>query len=354
MREFGSEFPAFPLDTGYFDKIKNLGADMVLLRSGRDAMAYAASEIAPQGNIILLPAYCCESMISPFTNNGWKVYFYPLNNDLTADKDEVLRLVAERKPLAVLLMNYFGIAATNDIADIIKEIDKNIFIIEDCTHSLFGIHDNYNPEVDYYVASIRKWMGVNDGALVLSKSAMKSVGYKANDFVFKRRAAQEKKMNYLLNKNSFEKVEYRMLLAEAEASLNDNDIIGISPESEQRLRLLNFNELRAVRYSNYHNLYNKIKYMPGIRFPENVGKPDVKTPFSLPVLVKNRDRVQSKLAEYGLYAPVLWPVNKDAGYICNITKEMSENMLSLPVDQRYNYDDMETVAEILSKVAGKL
>jgi len=72
-------------------------------------------------------------------------------------------------------------------------------------------------------------------------------------------------------------------------------------------------------------------------------------PFSLPILVDNRDEVQRKLAQQGVYAPVLWPIDDKARNVCDNSAYISDRMLSLPIDQRYNWDDMEDIAKIILK-----
>ena len=73
-------------------------------------------------------------------------------------------------------------------------------------------------------------------------------------------------------------------------------------------------------------------------------------PFSLPVLVENRDEVQRKLAEAGVYAPVLWPICEDARKVCDVSAMISDCMLSIPVDQRYDWDDMEGIAHRIIEI----
>ena len=75
-------------------------------------------------------------------------------------------------------------------------------------------------------------------------------------------------------------------------------------------------------------------------------------PFSLPILVENRDEVQGLLAKDGVYAPVLWPISEEAKKVCATSKMMGEEMLSIPIDQRYDWNDMELIAERILKVLG--
>ena len=91
-------------------------------------------------------------------------------------------------------------------------------------------------------------------------------------------------------------------------------------------------------------LAGKVKMVPGLEHSL------AGAPFSLPILVDNRDEVQRRLAQVGVYAPVLWPICMDAQIICPISKMMSEHILSIPIDQRYDWNDIEVIAERILKV----
>ena len=56
------------------------------------------------------------------------------------------------------------------------------------------------------------------------------------------------------------------------------------------------------------------------------------------------------LAKEGVYAPVLWPICEEAQKVCSVSKIMGDQMLSIPIDQRYDWNDMELIAERILKV----
>ena len=91
----------------------------------------------------------------------------------------------------------------------------------------------------------------------------------------------------------------------------------------------------------YRLLKGKVRMVPGIE--KYLGG----APFSLPILVENRDEIQKKLAASGVYAPVLWPISDEARKACTISALMADKMLSIPIDQRYSWDDIEDIAKII-------
>ena len=67
--------------------------------------------------------------------------------------------------------------------------------------------------------------------------------------------------------------------------------------------------------------------------------------FMYPLFVRNGFEVRNMLLQKRIYIPILWPnVLKDCG---KETQEYSFalNILPLPVDQRYDLEDMEFIAE---------
>ena len=72
------------------------------------------------------------------------------------------------------------------------------------------------------------------------------------------------------------------------------------------LHLVNGGNIAFARRENMKHLISllggKVKMLPGLERCLDGA------PFSLPILVENRDDVQYRLSKSGVYAPVLWPI----------------------------------------------
>lgn len=349
MREYGSEHPAVMLPDGYFESLQKFG-HCTWLRSGREALHLVALNIKgnKQEPIVLMPAYCCHSMVDPFEKAGWKVVYYRLNEDLTADLDYLTHLLVTVRPTATLAMNFYGSASTLDAVSRIKCGYPECLCIEDFSHCTFSLADIYNPQVDYYVTSIRKSIGVCDGAVIISHKALDEKWVEEGDteFVSARRDCQKLKAQYTYSQRADKKNIFFPELRRQEGELdNFSGVHRISKTGEAMLRTVNGEMIRYARQSNMKHLWEllngKVEIVPGL------GKSFDGAPFSLPILVENRDEVQKKLAQKGVYAPVLWPIADEARTICPVSAKMADMMLSLSIDQRYNYDDIEDIASIV-------
>lgn len=352
MREYGSEHPAIVLPDGYFESLSDLGRDIMFLRSGREALLLTAITVCDKKKkTILFPSYCCWSMSAPFEKAGWELVYYRLNEDLTVDTDYLLQLLKEHQPQTVLTMNFYGSACTDEAVRIVKEFNHKIKIIEDFSHCSFSIRQIYNPQVDMYVSSIRKSIGVCDGSLILSKEPIPKhyVQEELKDFADKRFVAQEEKRRYKWSKNQDKKQEFLGTIRECEDIINDFTAVRpISVRAMQMLKIINGQEIAFARRKNMKHLWTllngKIHMVPGLERCFDGA------PFSVPILVDKRDKVQEELVKKGVYTQLLWPICEKAKEVCPVSKMMDEKMLSVPIDQRYSWDDIEDIAQIIIDV----
>ena len=351
MREFGSEHPAIVLPDGYFNTLSVLGREVCYLRSGREALLAVALDCKKGTNpVLLMPAYCCWSMSAPFEKAEWKIVYYRLNKDLTIDLSYLEMLLEHYHPSAVLTMNFFGVASTRQAVSRVKELDPSIILIEDFSHCTFSIKGIFDNQVDYYVSSIRKSVGVCDGSIVLSREKLcVPVNPYIAEFSESRVAAQTLKGQYAFSKSGEDKAIFMSMLRNGEETLNQFDSVhSISPKAAKMLAQING---EAIAYARRENIKHLVSLLKGkISLPENIYLSFDGAPFSLPIIVNNQALIQKKLAENGVYAAVLWPLSEEAGRVCENSLYFSEHMLSIPIDQRYNWDDIEDMANIILKV----
>ena len=349
MREYGSEHPAVVLPDGYFESLRDLGREMSYLRSGREALLYVSRNCKPEGEpVILFPAYCCWSMSAPFQKSGWRIVYYKLNEDLTVDLDYLDSLLHSCNPSAVLTMNFYGSASTAKAVAMTKAFNRDIVVIEDFSHCTFCLRGIFDDRVDYYVSSIRKSVGVCDGAIILSKAKMDEslIGDESAEFSRRRAVAQTMKERYGFSKSQDDKQFFLGEIRACEGVLDEFDAVRpITDLALKQIAQVNGEEIAYARRENMKHLWGllngKIEMVPGLE--RSFGG----APFSLPILVDNRDDMQYRLARKGVYAPLLWPICDEARSICAVSAKMADRMLSIPIDQRYGWDDIEAIGRII-------
>lgn len=319
--------------------------DCVLkFRSGRDALKAIAIE-CKERSVVLMPALCCESMVSPFLMNGYEVVFYKLNPDYTIDLRDLESKM--QKGCLLLYMAYFGIEPINSYALKTLKQKFDAVLIEDRTQN--ALHKISLPLVaDFVVISIRKWLAIADGGILISKNPIKLKAQKEDFFATVRERAMKMKSQYLITGDQDIKQQFRSELDKANQVLDQSpNAFGVSVDSESLLKQIDFAKVLTARQNNVNTLkqgLTPLAYQGKISFITNL--PEQSTLY-FPVLLNERDKVQSQLAKRGIYCPVIWPVPEQAKEVCSVADMTEEKMLAIPCDQRYDKNDMEFIIKQL-------
>ncbi len=344
MREFGSEFD-YVGDDGAIQSIWNGFSTFKLLRCGRDAVSGTAIAMLKERGIktVWVPALSCISMYGGFMLEGFKVNFYPIDENFNPLLDEK----NDYKNSVVLFMLYYGVTDLNSVGGFISK-HKECVTIVDITHAVWN-EDAYCLPADAFIGSIRKSVGVVNGGIFLSNKFSIEAKNVPNKFTQLREGAFKLKNIYNNTRDENIKNEYRKMFSDAELSLNnDTGVFSADNKSIRTVLSLNTEEIKWKRTLNFNKLSALLRGLSSVR--PLCGKLQKNAiPFSLPVLVSNQSEVQLKLAKQGVYAPVLWPINENAKKVCKFSEKVSENMLSLPIDQRYSPDDMDLIYERLKQ-----
>ena len=342
--EYGSEFDWKSNDALISDKPQRfVQDDWQLYRSGRDAMK-AAARIAGRRRV-LLPALCCESMILPFSANGYDVEFYRMNCDLTGDEEDVRAKLTDGT--ALLYMRYFGITPfTDEFLRSLRRSGRDITFIEDRTHDVIVPHDEEGFSPDAVLASLRKWAALPEGGMLRTDIGKIIAGVDLR-FGDTRREAMELKVRYLETWEPGLKKEFLDMLHSAEHLLDESsEPCGMSAEYEALLRRIDFAALLEKRRANVARLYVRLAALDGTRLHFLSRHPEESTLY-FPIYLENRGEIQRAMAQHGVYCPVIWPEPEAAHGVCEVSRYVTEHMLALPCDQRYTPENMDFIADTL-------
>ncbi len=353
INEYGSEFDwdsTLPYVTNtYIEHPLKLNC-AYLFRSGRDALKAVAIGYGEKHKKALLPALCCESMVSPFTMNGYEVEFYRLNGDCTADVKDIENKLTNES--VFLYMSYFGVKPLSDkTLCSLKEKFNGAKFVEDRTHNPLHRIGEGTFGADATVISIRKWLSIADGGLLFTTDCFDNNYLFENSFANIRKNAMQLKSEYLKNGDEALKSKFRELLNEASELLDvSNNAYVMTESSKELLNKVDFDKILTDRQRNAKILAEELAplcEMGKIKFISQ--KPQNSTIY-FPVIVDDRDSVQSQLAKKSVFCPVIWPLPEGAEGVCENSKYIAENMLAIPCDQRYSAEDMLTVAKAINEV----
>lgn len=323
MREIGSEF------WQQYAAVCGESADNeACLLSGRTALRFIIDDICKNRTVrkVLLPSYCCDSMIFPFVQAGINVDFYPVYRDR-------LDIPYHNDADIIFLIDFFGYVneQNQEIACVEKQNGK--IILYDSTHKIDGnkVVENF---VDYSFCSYRKWFYCNYA------KAVKYRGTFAKDntlicherYMKIREDAAREKERYIAGLSS-DKQRFLDGFGAAEHIL-DVDYVGYTGTPVD----VNIDGILSRRRENAAYLIQELQTSSHIRlWRSRIGKDD--SPLFVPILVdpQIRGELRQYLISRRIYCPIHWLRSSYHG----VSNELYETELSLVCDQRYCIDDMK-------------
>ena len=342
VKEIGSEF--WSVDKGdtnnSLDYLK-INGDYRLVMSGRTAIDYVLKEISDDKKVVYMPNYCCQSMVTPFLDNGYKIVYYScdvINNKYFVDINTDCSVF--------FAMSYFGYSSSNMDNYISLFRKRKIVVIEDITHRLL-CDINYCPKSTYLVASLRKWFPIISGGIAVSVNGMFKNNletYNVNqEFVSVKTKAMNLKKEYILG-NFNNKNEFLKLYSISNHLIEDYWNKAIDNESKDFLIHLDIGKIKKTRINNCKVIERLLKNNKKIKLLYKYRNGDC--PLFVPIILNDRDEIRKKLIEDKIYLPVHWPNDNSENIIYDLE-------LSLINDQRYNEYNIEKYVNKLIEIVGE-
>lgn len=327
------------------------GSDFVWLSTGRSAIKFVINTIESRNSglkkVAVLPSFTCDTVFEPFLKAGYEVYYYPIEKDLTITSDAVMKTVIEHDASIVLFHRYFGFdtldGQVNKMCDILRGLGK--YTIEDCTQCLYS--NIFRADSDFTVGSIRKWTGTPDGGFAVCREGVFENKPKVTDKELEAAKVKASFAKYrFLFKHEGDKSEMLAMYRVAEDILdNQSEIYALSETSAKVQANLEKENLKNKRRENFRILEESLN--GSIQPVFALGSKEV--PLYFPILVEDRTSLQKQLVSNAIYAPVVWPKDEDQPMQCEGAENAYQHLLCIPIDQRYDADDMNRVVKTINK-----
>ena len=338
--EIGSEF--------WIDKDYIVDPMEQFYMSGRSALNAIILDVKKKYEVkqVLMPSYCCDSMIVPLIKNQIRVRFY----DVYLDNDHKISVEIPKaeKNEVLFLMHYFGAKVRKH--HIQGELSDWITVIEDKTHSFFSGFDS-DIDSEYEFVSFRKWFAVSGIAMAKNTNRDLIFPDATNDkFIALRNDAFSEKARYISGAQ-INKDQFLNKFREAEEIL-DIDSMCYRPDRKDYYRLtqrLHQQEaLVQARRANAAVLIKELEKIPQLSVMVDFDF-NQDCPLFVPVaeLTGQRDQLRRYLIENQVYCPVHWPTSLYHEGISAKAQEIYDNELSLVCDQRYSPEEMIKIIKLI-------
>ena len=289
--------------------------------SVRSALAYTINQRGYSK--IYIPFYLCQCIKELISKMGIEYKYYSINN-------RFLPVIVDRikETECIFLVNFFGQLNEEDIY-VIKN-KGNVFL--DNTHCFFE-KNSYGIDM---ANSCRKFFGLPDGGYFYTNLSMKEYDSYDYDISFNK---------MIPNLGRFEMGSRKFY---KDFQINDSLERGIPCKKMSNLvknilKSLDYEMIIKKRKSNFNIVNNTLKNINLLRIKNDGGL------FLYPLLVNNGKIIKQKLILNKIYVPTLWPGVERLVDDKSFERKLYDDLVLLPIDQRYDEKDMEIILERVSK-----
>lgn len=314
---------------GYFGLELNAGVEyhagkescMFRLNTSRNAL-----ELILRGRgykSLYLPYYTCDVLLEPIRRTGVKVKFYDINEAL--DPVVAPRL---KDGEAFLYTNYFGLKYST-VRRLAEQYGHRL-IVDNAQAFYAGPVDGIDT---FY--SARKFFGVSDGAYLYAEGL--EADALPQDESWERMTAQLKRIDKGAEAGYAD-------FQNAEESLCSMAPARMSELTRRILSGVDYSADAERRRSNYRRLEESLCDTNGLALPLD----DDAVPMAYPYLPNEDNQLRERLISEKIFVAKYWPNvlvwTKDG----SVMHKLAENLLPLPVDQRYGDDEMDRIIGVIN------
>lgn len=295
--------------------------DAIKLNSARNCLAYL---IEARGiKRIQLPYFLCDTVGVICEKYGVEIQYYTIDDAMYP----IIHAVREEEWIYVV--NYYG-QFDNSKLNKLKQTYQRI-IVDNC-QSYF----QFPVEHTDTIYSCRKYFGVPDGAFLYTEARMS------------RKLEQDvsyDRMCHIMGRMEKTASEFYPVYLENENKLEECPVMRMSKLTENLLRGINYETVQTCRNRNYAYLHSRFQEKNKLRLADVSN-----APFMYPFLVEGGRSIRKRLLDKKIYIPTLWPEVFRKCEEQDIEYRYASDILPLPIDQRYDTEDMEYLYRMITEI----
>ena len=309
---------------GYFElEISNKNNiyhnDALAFNTGRNAFEYILR--SKKYTRIHMPYFTCDVMLQPIKKLGIEYVFYHI--------DDFFNPIINKFKVGdvVLYTNYFGLNFKGVLA--VKNKYENIII--DNSQAFFDQPIENIPTI----YSPRKFFGLPDGGFVYGANEIDARSYELDSSL--------DRMRHLLERIESGPEKGYNYFQENDSKLNNLPIRLMSKITRTLLNGIDFNIILNKRIENFNHVHMFLKNTN--KLSSWITDADLTCPMVYPYWVENGKDLRNKLINNRIYTPVYWSNVLDWVNIDSLEFDFVNNIISIPIDQRYNKSDLNIIID---------
>lgn len=291
------------------------------LNSGRNALEYILK--SNTYTKLYIPYFTCDVLLQPILKLKLKFEFYSIDENL----EPIFDYSKIQQSECFLYTNYFGLK--DSFVNQLSEKCKNVII--DNAQSFYS-KPNSNFSTFY---SPRKFFGIPDGGYLYTNKIIgddldQDLSYDRFEHLIKRidMSAEDGYNNLLLN----------------EQKINNLPILKMSNLTKRMLESFDYKSIAKRRIDNYLFLNEKLGKINKLKIYFDKNQVPMVYPFWGHIELKK------KFIENKIYIATYWPNVKEWTKPNTFEYKLTEEMVCLPIDQRYGVEEMELIVNMITNV----
>lgn len=308
---------------GYFSlelpRYEEYHKDAIKLNTGRNCLEYILR--SRKYKKVYIPYYTCEVIFEPLKKTGTEYEYYHINYDL-----ELVSDVCIGKDEALLYTNYYGLKQRY-VEHLAERYGQQLII--DNTQAFYakpieGIDTFY---------TCRKFFGVPDGAYLYTNKML--------DIELEQDESHDRFSSLLKRIDISPEAGYSDF-REVSKSLIGQPIKRMSKLTERLMQSIDYDDVAKKRRENFMQLHKALCDSNHLNLPLE----DDVVPMVYPYMV-SQEGSREKLIENKIFVARYWPNVLDWTEKSSIEYQFTEQMLPLPIDQRYDIEDMNRIIKTI-------
>lgn len=310
---------------GYFELDLRNGEEFhsnaIGLNTGRNALELILK--VKKFEKLFIPYYTCDAILEPLKKLKIDYEFYYINKKF----EPLFNFNLLKEQESFLYTNYFGMKDT--LISVLSKKCKNLII--DNSQAFFAL-PKYGIPTFY---SCRKFFGVPDGAYLYLEGDYKFAFPK--DYSSDRFKHLTKRIELGAEAGYFD-------FKACEKNLIGQPIKMMSKLTHCLLRNIDYNLVQKKRKENFLFLHEKLSKNNELEI-DNI---EDFIPMVYPLLI-NRSGLINKLIKNKIYTPSYWPNVTKWTEPTSIEYYLSQNLINIPIDQRYDINSMKFIVNEITQ-----